>query len=176
VASVNSDQVIALAAVVSSGIVSLGSLGFSFWNSSTERQHRLQTLRLEQEERYRVGLYDKRLAVHQEAYRWLTQLIVTLRSVLRAEPEDANYAGLKRQLSSESVHARAWWDGNCLYLDESSRSSVVSFIESCAAIAHDEYTPEELDPIKLYLAALRATQEGIGMKHLDVKEPRPDES
>jgi hypothetical protein len=168
----SSPDVIALAAVVSSGLIGVASLGFSFWNSSRERDHRLRALRLEQEERYRVGLYEKRLQVHQQAYKWLMDLIEPLREAMADHPHKDEGTYTHSDLASKSFKAREWWDGNCLYLDDGSRLRVVDFIEEARSAAECESLRNEAETMKLYRDALRAVEVGIGMKHLDVKEPK----
>jgi len=118
---------------------------------------------------YRVNLYAKRLEVHQEAYRRLFVLIEWLRATMK-EPPDGGRTFIHQRLAFESGEARRWWDGNCLYLDDSSRALVVWFIEIALAVANQEELPEGTDPMKVYRDALGAIQEGIGMKHIEERK------
>lgn len=164
----NNEMVVALVGIVTSGVVGVAGIGFNFWNSSKEKQLRLDTLKLEQEERYRIGSFEKRLQVHQEAYNWLMQLMELLRNILK---EDFGENSLfHTTLQQRSHEVRRWWDANCLYLDEASRAAVVNFIEMNREVAYGEWEPSGLDPRRSYRDALRLVQEGIGMKHLPLKE------
>ncbi len=162
------EAVIALAALVVSGIVGLATLGFNFWNASSERKQRLRLLRLEQEEKYRADLYEKRLEVHQQAFKWLMDLPYPLRDALKPEvgaEETEVLSGLYRD-------ARSWWDGNCLYLDEQSRNKTIACIEKAGMVAEDGVKLNWFDEAKEFMEARRVVQEGISMKHLDVQEPK----
>jgi hypothetical protein len=117
---------------------------------------------------YRVGLYAKRLEIHQEAFRWLMDLIEPAAIAQKSPGGSSDHlAGVAKMY----VEARKWWDSNCLYLDENSRESVIDFIELVHDLAEGSVPPlRELTG--KYRSALRAVQEGIGMKHLDVKAPK----
>jgi len=111
---------------------------------------------------YRVNLYDRRLAVHQQGYKWLMDLIEPLRGAMRTPAGDHE----KRQLTELGLAARDWWDANCLYLDPASRVKLVDFIEDARSVGEGSL-PDGVDPIKRYRDALRAVEEGIGMKHVE---------
>lgn len=68
------EAVIALAAVIMSGVIGLATLGFNFWNSSSERKQRESERREVNREWYRRTLFDRRLEALQEGKRWLNQL------------------------------------------------------------------------------------------------------
>jgi hypothetical protein len=65
------EAVIALAAVVVSGIVGIATLAFNFWNASSERSQRLTERRDDQHEWYQRTLFDRRLEALQRVDRWL---------------------------------------------------------------------------------------------------------
>ena len=119
---------------------------------------------------YRTSLYEKRLIIHQEAYRWLMDLIEPLREAMKQHPHESLARTHTPISQMKSSRAREWWDANCLYLDDASRAQLVYFIEAARAEAACEPLPSGLDPVRVYRDAPRAVQEGIGMKHLDVKE------
>jgi len=119
--------------------------------------------RREQDERYRLALYDKRLAVHQQAFEWIHKLNVDLNF---AKPGQFDAAETK-QLVETTRAARDWWNGNALYLDPLSRSELVYFFNLCFSYAQDRpKTPvwEQMNK------ALEAVTRGIGMKHIEVRE------
>jgi len=64
------ETVVALAAVFVSGL----ALGFNFWNSHQERQHRLSERDQDNREWYKRTLFEKRLEALQEAKAWLNRL------------------------------------------------------------------------------------------------------
>lgn len=121
-----SESIIALVAVVVSGVVGVASLAFNLWNSSQERQNRIDVMKWEQEERYRVRLYGKRLDVHQQAFEWLCKAVEPLK---RARSSDARQED-RDELAAICKDAQRWWDANCLYLDPSSRDKMHAFIWS----------------------------------------------
>jgi hypothetical protein len=119
----------------------------------------------EQEERYRLALHGRCLAAHQEAYKWLMDLIEPLRAGMRDGAGDDE----RQRLNELGIAARAWWDANCLYLDPESRGKAVDFIEDARSVAEGSL-PDGIDPIKRYRDALLAVEEGIGMKHIEIHQ------
>ena len=150
------------------GAVGIAGLLLNVWTQHQERSHALERLKLEHQERYRSDLYAKRLEVHQRAYLWLMQLIEPVRWV---QDPKLTSTDMKTQLKHSANRARDWWDTNCLYLDDESRSATADFISLAQALGRDDPLVEEGKPIDAYLRALKSVQEGIGMKHLDVREP-----
>jgi len=73
-AGMSDEAVVALAAVVVSGVVGVATLWFNFWNSSREREHRLAEREQDNRELYRRTMFEKRLEAIQEAKRWLNRL------------------------------------------------------------------------------------------------------
>ena len=58
----------------STGLVGITGIALTLWNSHQEREHRLKQQESEQEERYRIGLYEKRLWIYQKAFTWSQNL------------------------------------------------------------------------------------------------------
>jgi hypothetical protein len=85
-----------------------------------------------EEENYRLKLYDKRLAVHQQAFEWIQRLSVGLND---AKPGHLD-APETKQLIETALAAVDWWNGNALYLDPVSRSELPHFFGLCRAYAH----------------------------------------
>ncbi len=67
-------EVIALVAVVTSGIVGVAGIWFSFWNSNRERDLRLAERREDNREWYKRTLFENRIGALQEAKLWLNRL------------------------------------------------------------------------------------------------------
>jgi hypothetical protein len=79
----------------------LGALittGYQWFWSARERQ-----------DKFRLAALEKRLEVHQEAFSLWRKLLFSL-----SKPAE---------LSQIVMEGQEWWDNNCLYLDEKSRSS-----------------------------------------------------
>lgn len=153
-------SIVAIVAIGASGVVSLATVGLHLWNANLERT-----------DKYRLVLYEKRLDVHQQAYRWLMALIQPLQRAAdlttgdRALPD--NFVLFKLYQD-----AREWWDGNCLYLDEVSRVRVIDFIELASEYLEAPPPPERERLFPTYRIAITAVQEGLGMKHLEQAPPR----
>ncbi len=120
---------------------------------------------------YRVNLYERRLDIHQEAYKWLMDIIEPLQDAMSQHPHAEGETVTHSELARLSYKAREWWDANCLFLYWTSRSHVVDLIEVAKSVAECE-TVETFDTIKLYRDALRAVQEGIGLELIEITNPR----
>ena len=143
------------------------TLVYNGWSLRQQLQARLKEQETEHEERYRADLYAKRLEVHQQAYKWLMRNIEHIPGPFKiAKMPDSE----REQLGRFCKEARIWWDSNCFYLDESSRREFVDFLGTAEDVASEVVEWKEVG--SRYRSALRAVQEGIGMKHLDVKEPK----
>ena len=105
-----SDQsVIALAAVITSGVLGLAGLGFNFWNSSSERKHRLNERREDSREWYRRTLFERRVAAVHEAASWLMELQVAGEPHTQVTRDSA-------VLASTAERALQWYFKNCFYI------------------------------------------------------------
>jgi hypothetical protein len=119
-----------------------------------------------EEASYRVNLYDRRLAVHQQAFGWLMKLVEPLKKTWDKASESEG----RRQLATLCDDADEWWNANCLYLDPWSRDKMLTFIFEARLWANDpSHKPAEGSVAKLYRDAWFAVQKGIGMKHIDMK-------
>jgi len=112
---------------------------------------------------YRVNLYDKRLAVHQQAFEWIHKLNVDLNY---AKPGQLD-APETNQLVETTRAARDWWNANALYLDPVSRSELVYFFNLCFAYGQDRPKTPVWEQMN---RAEKAVMKGIGMKHIEVRE------
>jgi hypothetical protein len=140
------ESVIALAALVVSGLIGIASLGFSFWNSHAERQQHLAEREQEYQEWYRRTLFERRLQAAQQAYAWWTRLNQAVAAAgHRGEPE-ARENDTVRQFGRK---AREWYDDNSFYLDDpEARLSVFVGLTNCAVSwsgAPDNVMQESLD-------------------------------
>ncbi len=120
----------------------------------------------ERDEGYRLALYDKRLAVHQQAFEWLMKAGERLK---RAQRQDAKQED-RDELADVCERADQWWNANCLYLDPISWGRMLTFIFETRLWAKDPtHEPPEGHPRKLHREAVSAVKEGIGLKHIDPK-------
>jgi hypothetical protein len=113
---------------------------------------------------YRLNLYDKRLAVHQQAFEWIHKLNVDLNY---AKPGQVD-ADETKQLFTTTRAARDWWNANALYLDPESKSQLVYFFNLCFEWARGGSKASEV--FRQLSVAEKAVLKGIGMKHLDTGE------
>ena len=67
-----------------------------------------------------------------------------------------------------SDDARRWWNANCLYLDDDSRERTTNFIQLAHEMSHG-IVPDLGDLLLEFHRTLQAVQEGIGAKHLDIR-------
>ena len=147
-------------ALIGAGALLCGLVASQLANFLVEQRRELAS--------YRVNLYAKRLEVHQEAYKWLMDII---EPAMKANLSPGGDPGILGLVDSLYVGARKWWDGNCLYLDDVSRIKVVDFLEAVRDIS--EGVVQDQPPLHvMFRSALDAVVTGIGMKHLDVREPR----
>jgi hypothetical protein len=116
-----------------------------------------------EEENYRLKLYDKRLAVHQQAFEWIHKLNVDLNY---AKPGQLD-APETNQLVETTRAARDWWNANALYLDPVSKSELVYFFNLCFAYGQDRPKTPVWEQMN---RAEKAVMKGIGMKHIEVRE------
>jgi hypothetical protein len=107
-------SVIALAAVITSGVLGVASLAFSFWNSSSERRQRLKDRREDNKEWYRRTLFERRLEVIHEASQWLDPLKDAIQDAIQPDPELTDNPGLF--LLNTAEKARQWYGKNFLYI------------------------------------------------------------
>lgn len=84
----------------------IGVIASAFWN------------RKEREDRYKVITFEKRLEAHQSAFYWNQTIYHSLGS------------GDAKQIKKHVRDAQEWWNANCLLLDEKSRKSFISILNS----------------------------------------------
>ena len=100
------ESIIALVAVLTSGVLGVASLAFSFWNSSSERRQRLNERKEDHREWYRRTLFEKRLEATQEGIRHLSKLWYAM-----YHP----YGERRKTPIGEAVE---WYERNILYLHD----------------------------------------------------------
>ena len=106
----SSESIIALVAVITSGVLGVASLGFNFWNSSSERRQRLKDRREDNREWYRRTLFEKRLQAVQQASRWLAQI----KEAIWPDPDLVGDPGPR--LLNTVEDAREWYAKNFVYV------------------------------------------------------------
>ena len=109
---------------------------------------------------YRVNLYAKRLAVHQQAFEW-TQKLAAIMSKDPSQDGDARVMELNRQ----SLAVRDWWNSNALYLDAVSSGELAHLLPLCQDWAERKANTEEVS--QRIDRTLNAIVKGIGLKHID---------
>ena len=130
----SSESIIALVAVLTSGVLGVASLAFSFWNSSSERRQRLSERREDNREWYRRTLFEKRLEAIQEGRRHLSKLWRAMYHPL--------LAGGKIPIGE----ALEWYERNILYLhgEMPDKSPVARFLYNVEwSLMEEEPIPEE---------------------------------
>ncbi len=158
-------EVIALTAVVVSGIVGVSSLGFNFWNSHQDRRNRLRMQQVEHEESYRAGLYEKRLEIHQRAFTWTQDLG---RRAYRVESHISNVD----EFATSNDEFRDWLTLFNLYLDPVSQHQLTKLLTQGREFVLKRKTYSE------FSAQVEATQsalvKGIALKHIDFEAIKDD--
>ncbi len=156
---------VALITGVITGVVGLVGLAFNFLNSSSEREYRLKQQESEQEERYRIGLYEKRLEIHQQAFTW-TQTIG--RTAFRVQSDLAQV----HQLGTEIDEFRDWIASINLYLDPVSQHELTRFLYESRQVVLGKSNYAGLSAQGE--AAQTAIVKGIALKHIDFEAIKED--
>ncbi|GEM_PF-3332170 len=126
------------------------------------------------DEQYRFQLYGRRLEAHQQAF----ALVHRMRDFL------VGYDSTEAHPKDDPIRAAMdWWPANCLYMDQASRAKLNALITGAAAFIafhRGPRTPEgfrEANKVwPLFDDALKAIEEGIGVKHLPgTLKPLPEE-
>jgi hypothetical protein len=119
---------------------------------------------LDRKQRYQVMTFEKRLQAHQEA---LSQCYELWDIVTGKRSDEDKDEGIKK--------VRNWWVNNQLFLDEASRSQILTLID----LAYDHIYDPKVRQSAFY-AAWRETRKtiirGIGSKYLPetTKDSKPD--
>jgi hypothetical protein len=140
-------------ALVAGGLTLAGVLLTQLTNLLLEKRR--------EEASYRVNLYDKRLAVHQQAYEWLQRLHLAV-----GDAAPVHTTEKAKQLADLSERAGRWWDASCLYLDPESREQFLRFAYEVGMYSRGQ-GPPVLDH---WVKAVMAIERGIGMKHISTRE------
>ncbi|MFC1954824.1 hypothetical protein ACFLVZ_03275 [Chloroflexota bacterium] len=113
---------------------------------------------IDRKERFRVMTFEKRLEIHQRAYYWNQKIYSELSS---------KNANTLRNIAQE---IQEWWNNNSLLLDEKSRTSMISVINSTNRYARGLDQPEFATGIEQIWDVLNTNLEdietGIGAEHL----------
>jgi hypothetical protein len=104
---------VALAAVIVSGIGVVASLGFNFWNASSERTQRLKEREEDRREWYKRTLFEKRLLAVQAAYAWWRRMM----EVTHPDPRNPDPDAESKAAEDAAIEARRWYDDNSIYLE-----------------------------------------------------------
>ena len=115
----------------------------------------------EREERYRVMMFEKRLAVHQEAFTLTSQI----RTKLLLAVSEKNMPS-QDEVYSDFEEMREWWKANCLYLDSTSRKAFLDLFVSVRIYAVS-YNPEDAKKcLELTKTTVQKIIQGIGEQYL----------
>ncbi len=157
------ESIIALVAVVSTAVVGLFGLAANAWNSQKDREHRFKEQESEQEERYKFGLYEKRLEIYQRSFSWSQKLG---RSAFRIESHGPN------ELGEGLDEFRIWLDSINLYHDPVSQHELTKLMLRGREVITEKATyPEFTQQLE---AAQEALVKGIALKHIDLEGIRED--
>ncbi|MHA1971577.1 MAG: hypothetical protein ACTSW1_01220 [Candidatus Hodarchaeales archaeon] len=97
--------------VIGGAIIGAGIQEFRLWG--------------ERKDKYRVMSFDRRLEAHQQAFAALHELNRILNT------------GVSKDIDRTAIETRKWWDKNCLFLDEKSRSLMLKTINLSHQYAGD---------------------------------------
>ena len=101
------------------------------------------------EERYRVGLYERRVAIYQEG----------------ALHVDKLQASDSATLPDSLAEARNWLISHCLYLDPYASSAILDLFDVCLDRIRGETTGPSIDDQAA--KTIGALAKGLGGKHID---------
>jgi len=142
------DAWIGLVGIVIGIILSEGMRWFRDWRAGKEK--------------YRVMTYEKRLEVYQKAFYHVEQLLDEFVPCVSGGgyPNEEALVFIYRE-------AKSFYDSNCLYLDERSRSEMLEGLQE-TRICLDELDTDLMESTCDQLCkAQEAIEAGIGMKHIE---------
>ena len=153
-----------LSALIGLGGALMGAYaGFRGSKSATEMS--IKIWQRERDEKYRDLTFETRLQKHQEAFRTVHQLQSALSSINFLKDENC----ARECVFAEAKAARKWWDKNCLYLDEQSRSDLLTAINMAGnyLIRKEEKMTQ---PVwNQFDKTVDSILSGIGKKHLSAE-------
>ncbi len=141
--------------------------GFALAGAFVTQMFSLLLERRREDATYRVNLYDKRLAVHQQGFEW-TQKIGGLAFVVDAGRD----ASTIEEFGREVTLFRDWWNANALYLDPLSLRELALLLPLCAAWVRGDADKAAVS--RQIEAAQGAIIRGIGLKHIDFARIRDE--
>lgn len=116
--------------------------------------------------KYRFVTFEKRLTVHQEAYNLASEIGAMFFEQLTGQgmPTSEN-------LTFTISKTRAWWRGNCLWLDKASRKAFLDLVNHTEVYA-ESYDPDDAEKCLAFAGiATKKIASGIGEQHLPDIEP-----
>ena len=120
----------------------------------------------ERKDRYRIMTFEKRLQVHQEAYRLCMEQAMLMNDLHKKEPE------VVKKFNKSHDEAKDWLNHNCLYLDTRSWRGIMNAFFAASIYGRDlaeqrqtvdkayEYAHSE------FTKCLSSIAKGIGAKYL----------
>lgn len=114
----------------------------------------------QERDKYKSMTFEKRLEVHQEAYRISSEVGRLFFDILTGEmPTEGD-------LRSKVMEMREWWRSNCLLLDKVSRKAFLGLTNAVETYA-ESYDPEDASKcLELAKEANKTITEGIGEQYL----------
>ena len=109
---------------------------------------------------------QKRLTVHQEAYNLASEI-----GEMFFEQLTGQWTATSENLALTVSKTRAWWRGNCLWLDKASRKAFLHLVNRTAIYAESCDPGDAEKGLKLARIAIKSIASGIGEEHLPGIEP-----
>ena len=132
---------------------------FNLASSVLSRRFNLADRAADHREWYRRTLFEKRLAAAQEAYSWLMRLNEAANFANPITPESEP----NKALMQFCRQARQWYDGNCLFLEDTlpSSSGFIKVTNMAAAYAAGADIAKALPPFQAIIEEERALRERV---------------
>ncbi len=143
----------------------IATLFFNAWSLNRQLDARTNEQEAEHEERYRAGLYEKRLEIHQRAFTWTQDL------GRKAHRLESGHSGVN-EFATSNDEFREWLTLFNLYLDPVSQHQLTRLLR------HGRELVTKMRPYSEFSAQVEAAQaaivKGIALKHIDFDAIRDD--
>lgn len=121
----------------------------------------------QERDRYKFMTFEKRLTVHQEAYKLTSDIGQLFFDLLTGEGMPSG-----GELGPDVADMRKWWRGNCLWLDKASRKIFLDFINSVERYAESYDSEDAQKCFDLVETTTKTIVRGIGEQYLPDVHPK----